>query len=689
MHLFFRPSSVAVVGASQTQLGGNVVRNLQFGFNGKIYPVNPKHKEFNGLECFADVSDIPGPVDLAIVLVPARFVPAVIESCARKGVMRVIIESAGFAEVGGKGRELQDQCVAIAQKAGIRLWGPNCMGLVDVPKKHIFSFMIQIAMKKGLMPGRISLIVQSGMLSAIFLAELRRRDIGIAKACSIGNRCDVNECDLLEYLIDDPDTDVIALYLESVPRGRRFAKLAKASSKPIILLKGGRSAAGAKAAMSHTSSLSGNSRLLDSILKQSGVILTDEIFEMMDIANALQMLPPVPPSGRAAILTFSGGAGILSCDALAREGLTVADLSEATKKEIGKVFPPWMPVENPIDLFPGTASNGRIETFKTAFNAVIRDPNIDILLIHYVAGIESDTIGITKMKKAADAEGKILFVWLMGLTEGVDNFRRIARENNIPVHSEVTTIAKALATAARLQKRRLAAADEDSQTAVILPTAEPLDSAVPVWDEYESKRLLAKYGIPTVEERLVSTVDEVYAFGRDFGYPLVVKGLVPGETHKTEMGLVHLNLTDKTAAQKAFDEIASKTKPEGRILVQRQIGFDYELIAGFLKDREFGPCVMFGIGGIFAELEPDVAFGLAPLNRDAALALMDQIRSQKLLNGFRGMQPLNRQKMADTLVNLGHLACSHPEIEQIDINPLAVSNGNPIALDATVVVRQD
>ena len=306
----------------------------------KAWPVSPP------------LEDIPHPVDLAIVLVPASSVPSVLEACAIKGIRRVIIESAGFAETGEDGLALQDRCAAIAKQNGMRIWGPNCMGLVDVHQKHFFTFMHPGVREEGLLPGRISLIVQSGMMSAIFLAELGRRGIGISKACSIGNRADVDECDILEYLLKDPDTEVIALYLESIPRGRLFAQIAQGSTKPIVLLKGGRSKAGAQAAKSHTYSLSGNSRLLNSVLEISGVTLADSVYQMMDLANALAAIPHVDPACRTAVLSLSGGAGVLACDALDSRGIPVAQLSEQTQKTVGKVFPVWMPVANPIDLFP-------------------------------------------------------------------------------------------------------------------------------------------------------------------------------------------------------------------------------------------------------------------------------------------------------------------------------------------------
>ncbi len=332
MDIFFNPGSVTVIGASKRNIGNFVIKNLLAGFNGPIYPVNHNYKEIEGLPCFPSVDDIPRPVDLAIVLVPALSVPSVLTACARKGIKRVIIESAGFAETGEAGLALQEQCGAIAKQAGLRIWGPNCMGIVDVPRGHFFTFMHPGIREEGLLPGRISLIVQSGMMSAIFLAELGRRGIGVNKACSIGNRADVDEVDVLEYLLKDPDTDVIALYLESIPRGRLFARLAEKSPKPIVVLKGGNSPAGAQAAKSHTYSLSGNSRLLNSVLENSGVILADSIFQMMEIANTLTLIPKVNPACRTVILTLSGGAGILACDALEKRGIPIAQLSEDTQK---------------------------------------------------------------------------------------------------------------------------------------------------------------------------------------------------------------------------------------------------------------------------------------------------------------------------------------------------------------------
>jgi acyl-CoA synthetase (NDP forming) len=688
---FFNPGSIAFVGATERNIGYFVIKNLLAGFKGQIYLVNPNYKEIEGLTCFPSLESIPHPVDLAIVLVPAPSVPVVLEACARKGIGRVIIESAGFAETGSDGLALQAQCVAIAKGSNIRLWGPNCMGIVDVHRKHFFTFMHPGVREEGLVPGRISLIVQSGMMSAIFLAELGRRSIGIAKACSIGNRADVDECDLIEYLVTDPDTDVIALYLESIPRGRRFAHLAEASPKPIVLLKGGESKAGAVAAKSHTYSLSGNSRLLNSVLEMSGVILARGIYQMMDLANTLTMIPSVNPAVRTAILTLSGGAGILACDALERRGLPVAELSAETKKAAGEVFPPWMPVCNPIDLFPAVGLHGRDIAFDRTISAVMQDPKVDALLMHFVAGLDESMPDLDGLKKMADRYGKVAIFWLMGRHQGSAPFRQQARALSIPVHEDASIIADCLWAAARFSEHKSMFAKAQGKATVSgsLSARPPFpnhDKGL-VWDEFDSKQYLSDWRIPVVEEKRVQGLEDAWETAQRIGLPVVLKGLYPGDPHKTERGLVHMGITDRFLMESAFHLLQEQLNGQGEILIQKQIKSDYELIAGFLRDDQFGPCVMFGMGGILAELDPDVVFAMAPLDRAGALRLMDRIRGRLLLHGFRGRQPLDKDTMADILVNLGDLGTACPEIQQIDINPFVVSGGIPLAVDANIMLK--
>ncbi len=685
MDNFFTPGSVAVVGASQkANLGNHVVKNLKSGYTGTIYPINPSYREIEGLPSYPSIVKTPGPVDLAIVLVPAVAIPDVLKDCASKGTRHVIIESAGFSETGEEGHALQKECNRIAKAAGIRIWGPNCMGIVDLHRKNFFTFMHPKIRSSKMLPGRISLIVQSGMMSAIFLSELAQRGIGVAKACSIGNRADIDECDILPYLEKDPDTDVIAMYLESIPRGRLFAQLVSKCAKPVVLLKGGKSEAGAVAARSHTSSLSGDSRLLDSILSKAGVIMADSVFQMMDMANTLTMVPKMNPQARIAIMTLSGGAGILACDALARSGLTIAVLADETKEKLKGVFPPWMPPSNPIDLFPAVAHSGRLKAFSSALTAALADPGVDAVVIHIVVGLEESVASLAEIKASADQLGKTIAVWLMGTAEGKKSFRKRAEEAGIVIHSDGTRLAECLKAVSHFNSRK----QDTDQT--LAPAVEPRTLQKPthhkVWDEFDSKNLLRQWEIPTVEETVVHGIEQAIQFAGDVRYPVVLKGLVPDKAHKTEHGLIKTGVSDSTQLQRTYDQLQTQLGTGGRILIQKQVASHYELIAGFLLDDQFGPCVMFGIGGILAELAPDVAFALAPLHQQDALKLIRSVRNRKLFQGFRGMPVLDEKEMAGILVNLGNLGSTYKEISQIDINPLMVFNGKPVAVDANIIL---
>ena len=690
MKTFFDPASIAVIGATprENSLGSQLLVNLSLGFTGSVYPVNPNYTEIRSLPCFPTAENIPGPVDLALVIVPAPSVPEAIAACGRKGIRRVIIESAGFAETGPAGRALQERCLAVARKAGIRLWGRNCMGLVDIPRKFFFTFMHPNIHRDGLIAGRISMVVQSGMLSAGFLADLMsERAVGIAKACSIGNKMDIDECDVLEYLLEDEETDAIALYLESIVRGRRFLELADRARKPIVLLKGGKSRSGAKAALSHTSSLAGNARLQDSLLSLAGVTLARDFHQMMEVTRALAMIGHTPKRCRTAILTFSGGAGILSCDLVEQHGLSVADLSASTIKELANIFPDWMPAENPVDLFPAFAGKGALAAYVGAFNALVKDPKVDVLFMHFFVGLYPNYEKLKNFKAAADREGKVLIIWVIGRRDALRAFKREAQECGIPAHGELFRAVECLACASRCKPRKRTLSLAAAGRAKLPPKAAAVLSSCPepIWDEYDSKRLLKICGIPTVKEKIVSSAAGAVEAAREIGFPVVLKGLAEGQVHKTESGLVRLGLSSSSEIRAAYADLAKKLKGKERILLQKQMPVEYELIAGVLRDEQFGPCVMFGLGGIFAELQKDVVFAPAPLSASTARELIGRISGKKLLQGFRGGKPLDMKIMADILVNLGNLAAACPDIGQIDVNPLVVYRGKPVAVDATVV----
>ncbi len=692
MDKFFNPESIAVVGASTRGGGLNIINNLLYGYPGKVFPVNARYKEIEGLLCYSSVEDIPQQVDMAIVLVPAPSVPDVIEACVRKGITRVMIESAGFAEIGEQGKILQDRCGAIAKKGNIRIWGPNCFGLVDIPNKRFFSFMNPAVYEEGLIPGRVSLVSQSGMLSAAFLTEcMSHGKMGIGKACSIGNKADLDECDLLEYLLADPETDAVALYLESINRGRFFTEIAAKSTKPIVLLKSGRSEAGARAAMSHTASLSGNSRLADSMLQMAGVTLAYDFNHLMELAATLAMTPKLSLRCRTAILTFSGGAGVVACDLLEKYSLPVAQFSQETRRNLKEILPKWMQVGNPVDLFAAIELHGRLPTYNRTTQIVLDDPNVDAILILYIAGRETQFMDLETIRKKADSEGKVVMFYFIGREDAAGIIQRDTQAFGFPAYRGLARAVECLAAAASFQGRKAATVKSAYE---ILPKEDTdrleLDSfsdSQLIWDEYEAKQLLSKWNMPVVEEKIVQSLSDAKQFALDVGYPVVLKGLLPGEVHKTEKGLVHLGITTQEQLTDAHRKMQKSVESKGRILIQRQVEADYELIVGFLRDLQFGPCVMFGVGGIFSELEKDIVFAPAPLNRSVALEVLGRIRGQRILQGFRGMPPIEQERMAQIIVNLGNLGVAHPRIEQIDLNPVIVRGGIPCVVDATIILK--
>jgi acetate---CoA ligase (ADP-forming) len=694
MDFFFNPRGVAVIGATPNPLkGGNaILRNLLLGYRGDIYPVNPRYPEIDGLPCYPSVGTVTGPVDLAIVFVPAPLVPAAVEECAARGIPGVMVESGGFAETGPEGARLQKALAVTAARTGTRIWGPNCMGLVDVVHSHIFSFMDPKAQQHGLIPGTVSLVVQSGMLSATFLVDIMSNaTMGVSKVCSVGNKVDVNECDLLEYFLCDPDTRVIGLYLESFPDGRRFLEICRRSHKPIVVLKGGRSRKGAEAAMSHTASLAGNRRIIAGALAQAGVVESTDFKQMMDLCRTLAMADPhAECRERVAVLTFSGGAGIVSTDFLEGERLSIADLAESTRTSLRELFPSWMPVADPVDLWPALESHigDDIDVYGRALATVLADPGVDAVFLHTFAGNSRIRMNLADLARLIRAAGKPVIIWQIGRREEAFSFQKEALSFGIPVFAEIGRAVECLAALLRGRPRPesipVSGAPPPDLTAALQNL---LASAAPgPLDEHLSKEFLRAWGIPTVAERIVTGAEQIGA-ACEPGYPLVMKGLTPGGIHKTEMGLVHLDVPDHPAALQTYAALVERMEGRGRVLIQKRIVGKVELILGLLRDPQFGPCVMFGLGGVTAELFEDAVFAVAPVTRRDSLGLIGRIRGQKMLNGFRGTPPVDREEIARIIVRLGEIGLAFPRIREIDINPLICGEEGAIAVDATIVLE--
>jgi acetate---CoA ligase (ADP-forming) len=441
MNFFFNPNGVAIIGATENVFKGgyHLLRNTIDSYQGKVYPVNPRYTSLMDKPCYPDIASIPEDFDLAIYFIPACSLPKTIEECAAKKVKGIIIESAGFAEVGAEGRKLQEDSVALAQKYGIRLWGPNCMGLLDGHRGHVFSFMYTDVWKTLLKPGNVSMTVQSGMLSAGFLMMiLERGGMSISKMCSIGNKCDVNETELLEYFVNDPTTQVIGLYAESIAEPRRFIRIAAETDKPIVLLKGGRTPGGAKAAMSHTASLASDHTILRSALHQAHVIEVTDINELMDYLRGFSKIKrfnEISGSGTA-VVTFSGGGGIVTSDMLYESGLSLADLSENTLAALKAVYPPWMDPANPADIWPAIEHSGIDKVYNTVSEAIMHDKGVDSVIIHIFTNMIDSSL-FQNLSRLKDELGKPVVAWLAGIGERMKDCRAGLEDMGIPVFDEM------------------------------------------------------------------------------------------------------------------------------------------------------------------------------------------------------------------------------------------------------------
>ncbi len=697
MKFFFEPKGIALIGATpKPHTGGfSLLTNLTLGYDGPIYPVNPRYPEILGRTCYPSVSEVPDPVELAIVFVPAPGVPQVLEECAARGIQGAIIESGGFAEVGPEGKALQDRCLEIARRGGMRLWGPNCMGLIDIRKRYVFSFLTPDAWQDALNPGGVSLIVQSGLLAGGFMTTLMsQKTLALAKACSIGNKSDVDETDLLEYFLEDDHTRVIAMYVESFPRGRRFFDLASQGKKPIVVLKGGKSASGARAAASHTASLAGNFELVRGALDQAGVYQADDFFELVDLARTLEMdferIHPKTGKPRVAVFTFSGAAGIVTSDHLEAESLTLATLSPETRQRLEQYSPPWMPVNNPVDFWPAMEKHGPEITYREGLAALVNDPGVDGIIVHLFAGFGVWFLDMEKILSGLPRPCKPILFWVMGHEQGFQATRLAIEKQGFPVFNEIQRTVQVLAGI--LESREIGVVAPEIQLSRIEPLLRQIKQTIEarpekVLDEWESKKILRELGLATVPEILVEDLPGALEAAHSFGYPVVLKGRSPGLVHKTEAGLVRLDLHTPEALQIAFREMAGRPNPPASFMVQPQLKGDLELIVGLVRDPQFGPSVMLGLGGIRAEVDRDVVFRLAPVDRQEVEQMVSKLKGRALLEGFRGMAPVNLDLLAEWLIRLGELACRVEAVKEIDVNPLLIVKGEPVAVDASFVIK--
>jgi acetyltransferase len=697
LDVFFAPHNVAVIGATETpgSAGRTVLRNLiNSPFGGTVFPVNPKRPSILGIRAYPNVAEVPDKVDLAVVVTPAKTVPGVIRECVDAGIKGAIVISAGFKEVGKAGADLEQQVLLEARRGQMRIIGPNCLGVMSPLSGLNATFATAIAR-----PGNVALISQSGALCTAILDWSLREQFGFSAFLSIGSMLDVGWGDLIEYLGDDPRTRSIIIYMESIGDARAFLSAARevALSKPIIVIKAGRSAAAAKAAASHTGSLAGSDEVLEAAFRRCGVLRVANISDLFYMSEVLAKQPR-PAGPRLTILTNAGGPGVLATDALIALDGKLAQLSDETTAALNQVLPAAWSHGNPIDIL-GDADP---ERYAKAVDIAAKDPGTDGLLVIMTPQGMTDPKQIAeKLKPYAKLAGKpLLASWMGGVEAG--RGEDILNRAGIPTFPYPDTAVKVFEymwhytynlrglyeTPALAPTTGSTARDEVA--AMIVKVRQ---SGRNLLTEAESKGLLALYGIPTVSTLVASTPDEAVKFAGELGYPVVLKLHSETITHKTDVGGVQLNLEGEsgvrrawTAIEKGVTEKAGPGHFQG-VTVQPMVSRDgYELIIGSSIDPQFGPVLLFGSGGQLVEVYKDRALALPPLNTTLARRMMEQTKIFTALEGVRGRKPVPLADLDQLLVRFSRLVVEQPWIKEIDINPLVASEERLIALDARVIL---
>jgi acetyl coenzyme A synthetase (ADP forming)-like protein len=663
---FFQPSTVAVIGASARRgsIGGELFRNVIAGdFTGAAYPINPKGDAVGGVPGYASIADVPAKLDLAVICVPGELVLPMAREALQSGIRALCVISAGFAETGAEGAERQEELLALVRSYGARLIGPNCLGVASNAVSMNATFA-----RRAFPPGRIAFSSQSGALGLALLEQADARGLGVSAFVSIGNKADVSSNDLIEYWEDDPNSDLVLLYLESFGNPRTFARVAGrvARSKPILAMRSGTSKAGARAAASHTAALAGSDAVVDALFREAGVLRARSLEELLDTAAVLTSLP-APAGNRVAVVTNAGGLGILCADACEAAGLVLPHLAEESEALLADVLPSEASVSNPIDLL-GSAN---AKTYERALPAVLEDPNVDAVIALFVPPVVENAQAVADvLAHAAHESAKPLLTVVMsadGVPRGGFSYPESA--------------ARALGLAARRAEWLRRPAGSVPELEVDARGARAVvDRAGEGWLESDDVHaLLAAYGIPLVGEARAETPDEAVVVAKELGLPVVVKTAAAG-AHKTETGGVVLDIRSENDVRSAAERIG------GPVIVQQYVTEGVELLAGLVQDPVFGPVVAFGPGGTMAELIGEAGFALAPLTDVDAEELVTRGKVGRLVAGWRGAPPASHEAVAGVLHRLSQLALDLPEVAELDLNPVLAGPNGCVAVDARIRV---
>lgn len=688
----FYPRSVAVIGASHEEgkVGYSVLNNIiRFGYKGRLYGVNPKADEILGVPTLPNILAIKDEIDLALVVIPAQLVPRVLRDCADKGVRSAVIISAGFREAGAEGAELEEELKDIVKGSGMRVVGPNCLGIINTSNDLNATFAA------GMLPkGRLAFFSQSGALGIAILDWAIGNRIGFSKFISLGNKADLNETDFIEYFISDPETDIILGYVEDVVEGRRFLKLAKEASKikPIILVKSGGTRAGARAASSHTGALAGSDKAFDAAFKQTGVIRAEGIEDLFETAKAFNS-KRVPAGNNLLIVTNAGGPGIIAADTAEKAGIELPALSKKTIVKLSKFLPKNASLYNPVDII-GDAS---AERYSAVLDAAVKDPHMDgflvILTPQATVNVDDTATAVLKYSNRSD---KPFITCFMG-EKSVRSSVEMLKAGSIPNFSYPEPAVRAfrkLRDYGRWVRRvteapREISADIGSVSKIITDAVGKERFSL---TEDESREVLRSYGFRLPAKYRAADPNDAASAAEEMGFPVVMKISSPDILHKTDVGGVKLGVSSKKEARAAFTEIAANVRKympsafiEG-ISVYETVRGGKEVIVGITYDRTFGHMIMFGLGGIYVEILKDVSFRIVPVNAVDADEMVQEIRSFPLLKGARGEKPVDIDSIVDAVLRLSLLSSDFPLIQELDINPLVVSEGGATALDARIII---
>ena len=694
---FFSPQSIAIIGASTntSKLGYAVLDNLVNGDflrdGRKVYPINPKADEILGLPAYPLVSDIPDPIDLAVIVIPYPLVPEAMRTCGEKGIPAVIVISAGFREAGMDGLEREQELIEITNEYNIRLIGPNCLGVINtvIPMNASFS--------AGLPPnGPMDFMSQSGALGTAILDWAQAGRLGLNKFVSLGNKADVSEIDLLRAWAKDPTSNVILSYMEGLPDGQEFISVAREVSKikPIVALKSGVTQAGSRAVSSHTGSLAGSEQAYEAAFRQSGVLRAHSLQDLFDMARAFGYLSPLQ-GDRIAIVTNAGGPGILATDALERAGLKLARFKPECIKALEQFLPDAASAANPIDVL----GDARADRYRFALEQVIESPSVDGILViltpQAMTEIVETAAVIAEISEKVDIPILASFMGEARVEAGIET---MAKHNvpNFAFPERAAMVLQAMSQYREYRARPLPSFESFNvdQKAVRETIDRVLDEGRLSIGDAEAKSILTAYGLQAPPSEIAETAEKAVEIAAEMGYPVVLKIASPDILHKTDVGGVKVGLQNATDVRDAFDLITYRSQrylPEARLWgcqVQKMVPSGLEILIGMNRDPQFGPLVTFGLGGIYVEALKDASFRIAPFSRDEAAQMLTEIRAKALLDGVRGEPPVDKETLIEALLRISQLVLDFPEIAELDINPFIVfeEGRGGVALDMRLIL---